>query len=222
MPRAFLAFQPGLNKFSKQDVDKGHVTPAMASTCNILRATFFLSNGFRRERELFLQFPELDMMVRFHGPTLRYLGPDERSMLLLLEKALDIHEAREKVAVSRWQETTPGILTRGMAGETKQVLATTMEAARCKEACMLTFNYRFKGTLACFQFDHDMVRAIISTSMLWIITSTIPSGKAGKSQDGLANTHQVTCNGNGKCDFDACEQITLINLIEDTCKGEMS
>jgi len=71
-----------------------------------IQAAYFLSHEIRKKTDLFLFFLKNNTVIHFIGHRLRYLGPDERSIGMLLMKAL------EKLALLRRKgriESTPGI-----------------------------------------------------------------------------------------------------------------
>jgi hypothetical protein len=121
MPFSFFLEHDVTSKFTKKDIDACDVSPAWAATCDAIRAVFFLSRSIRKERDAWLCFPGLDMVIVFTGSSLRYLGPDERSTLMLVDKAMTAlqHQSqagRTTPAEPRWIETTPGVRCRAIAG----------------------------------------------------------------------------------------------------------
>ena len=73
----------------------------------VINSAFLLSNGIRRDAELFLVLkgePEPPVTIRLEGESLKYLNPDERSTGALIRQALLTEREDEKEARS-----TPGI-----------------------------------------------------------------------------------------------------------------
>ncbi len=70
-----------------------------------IQAAYFLSHEIRKETDFFLIFHLDDVAIHFRGNRLRYLGPDERSIGMLLMKGLKKIPTLEKKRV----ESTPGI-----------------------------------------------------------------------------------------------------------------
>ncbi len=73
----------------------------------VINSAFLLSNGIRRDAELFLVLkgePEPPVTIRLEGKSLKYLNPDERSTGALIRQALLTEREDEKEARS-----TPGI-----------------------------------------------------------------------------------------------------------------
>jgi len=73
----------------------------------VINSAFLLSNGIRRDTELFLVLngePEPPVTIRLEGESLKYLNPDERSTGALIRQAL-LTEREEKKEV----RSTPGI-----------------------------------------------------------------------------------------------------------------
>ena len=48
--------------------------------CRTITSTFFLSNAFRKNTELYAYFETVALLIRFEGSLLRRLNPDERSI----------------------------------------------------------------------------------------------------------------------------------------------
>ncbi len=105
MPFSFFLAFPALPRFSKKDVDACDIGEDAAALCDAIRAVFFLSRSIRKERTLWLSFAADRALVRMAGGTLRYLGPDERSTLMLVDKAAGALRSNP----SRWVESTPGV-----------------------------------------------------------------------------------------------------------------
>ncbi|MFX0098599.1 MAG: hypothetical protein ACFFCS_03390 [Candidatus Hodarchaeota archaeon] len=109
MPFIFFIVLESFPRVNKKLIDIGQVTREEASLCDIIRSTFFISHGIRKERELWLFFSRDDFLVRIDGQRVRYLGPDERSNLMLLMKANDQWEKVRSRTADAWVESTPGI-----------------------------------------------------------------------------------------------------------------
>jgi hypothetical protein len=105
MPFSFFLALPAIPRFSKKEIDEGIVSTEAAALCEAIRAAFFLSRSIRKERDLWLHFTADRALIVLHGQSLRYLGPDERSMLMLVDKAraVILHGTGGLV------ESTPGI-----------------------------------------------------------------------------------------------------------------
>jgi hypothetical protein len=105
MPFSFFLSFPALPRFTKKDVDECNVSEDAAALCDAIRAVFFLSRSIRKERTLWFSFAADRALVRMSGCALRYLGPDERSTLMLVDKAAGVLRS----SPSRWIESTPGV-----------------------------------------------------------------------------------------------------------------
>jgi hypothetical protein len=108
MPFSFFLVFPALPRFTKKDVDACDIGEEAAILCDVIRAVYFLSRSIRKERTLWLSFAANRALVRMAGDTLRYLGPDERSTLMLIDKAADVLKANP----ASWVESTPGTACR--------------------------------------------------------------------------------------------------------------
>ena len=77
--------------------------------CRCVNASFFLSHDIRRDVEcclILLGEPSGPKTLKFSGPVLRSLSPDERSAGALIKKALDT------VTGSEFREAAPGVFVR--------------------------------------------------------------------------------------------------------------
>ena len=108
MPFSFFLVFPALPRFTKKDVDECNIGEDAASLCDAIRAVFFLSRAIRKERTLWLSFAADRALVRMAGESLRYLGPDERSTLMLVDKAAGTLKSNP----ASWVESTPGMACR--------------------------------------------------------------------------------------------------------------
>ena len=107
-----------LAEITKKDIDVCAITPEWAGVCDDIRSVFFLSRSMRKERDAWFYFTRSRVLVTFNGSTLRYLGPDERSTLMLFEKALATvagarHSPQHEPDEPRWIESTPGVRSAG-------------------------------------------------------------------------------------------------------------
>ncbi|MFX0008019.1 MAG: hypothetical protein ACFFAV_15030 [Candidatus Hermodarchaeota archaeon] len=94
--------------YSKKDIDRGNTPPIVYKICSSLREAFCLSYTIRKENNCYLYFQKEHLLIKFEGESLRFLGPDERSQALLLEKALN--KLNEKKSYQdNWTKSTPGI-----------------------------------------------------------------------------------------------------------------
>ncbi|MFX1477432.1 MAG: hypothetical protein ACFFCI_04810 [Promethearchaeota archaeon] len=105
----FLLLIEEVIDFSKKNVDKGQTPLKIYKVCSCIRETFCLSYSFRKENNLYLYFHKEHILVSFLGNELRYLGPDERSQSLLLEKALKTAKGSINLGKSGKKKSTPGI-----------------------------------------------------------------------------------------------------------------
>ncbi|MFX1393780.1 MAG: hypothetical protein ACFFAH_09415 [Promethearchaeota archaeon] len=108
----FLLLIKNLVSFSKKDIDKGKTPPEIYNICSCIRETFCLSYAIRKKNNLFLFFQSEGILIKFEGNKLRYLGPDERSQVLLLKKALDKVNFFNSADIEKWIKSTPGIYVR--------------------------------------------------------------------------------------------------------------
>jgi len=105
----FLILLKKITDYSKKEIDKGNIPIIVYQLCSCIREAFCLSYSIRMDNNLYLYFEKEYILIRFKGKRLRYLGPDERSQALLLDKALN--KARQIISPEseRWEKSTPGI-----------------------------------------------------------------------------------------------------------------
>ena len=84
----FLLFLENTINYDKRDIDEGRTPPLIYKICSCLREAFCLSYAIRKNNNVYFYFQRDHVLIKFDGKELRYLGPDERSQALLLEKAL--------------------------------------------------------------------------------------------------------------------------------------
>jgi len=102
----FLILSKKLIKYGKKDIDQGKTPPEIYTLCSCIREVFCLSYALRKKNNLYLYFFENHLGVKFIGRELRYLGSDERSQALLLNKAIKKYNENKN---SNWIRSTPGI-----------------------------------------------------------------------------------------------------------------
>ncbi|MFX1417922.1 MAG: hypothetical protein ACFE9N_03260 [Promethearchaeota archaeon] len=108
----FLLLIENITYYSKQDIDKGKTPLKIYTLCSCIRETFCLSYSIRKKNTLYLYFQKELILIKIEGKRLRYLGPDERSQALLLEKALNKSIKILSIKDSNWEKSTPGIYVR--------------------------------------------------------------------------------------------------------------
>ena len=96
-------------KFSKSNIDVGKTPIYVYNLCSIIRESFCLSYSIRKNNNLYLYFDSHQLLIKYEGKNLRFLGSDERSQALLLKKALEKINGDEKVKTQEWEKSTPGI-----------------------------------------------------------------------------------------------------------------
>ena len=106
----FLVVVKALSEFNKKDIDQGKTPQDIYKICSCIRNTFCLSYFIRKTNNFYLFIEQNQIIIKFVGKTLRYLGPDERSQSLLLAKALKIKNHNIGKRNGEWIKSTPGIL----------------------------------------------------------------------------------------------------------------
>jgi len=101
-----------ISKFTKSNIDKGKTPLDIYNLCSIIRESFCCSYSIRKDNNLYIYIESSHILIKFEGNSLRYLGSDERSQALLLNKALDKINGAEKINFKGMQKTTPGIFVK--------------------------------------------------------------------------------------------------------------
>ena len=110
----FLIYYETIPDYNKGEIDKGVTPPEIYRICSCIRETFCLSYGIRKINNLFLYIQDKKVLIKFIGKKLRYLGPDERSQALLLNKALEKARRNSQFNNDNWVESTPGIQVKNL------------------------------------------------------------------------------------------------------------
>ena len=105
----FLLLIEKVIDYSKKNIDKGNTPSEIYKICSCIRTAFCMSYGIRKNNDLYLYFQNNTILIKFGGNKLRYLGPDERSQALLLQKALHKVNQYTNIDTGDWTESTPGI-----------------------------------------------------------------------------------------------------------------
>ncbi len=79
--------------------------PEIYEIITAIQASFFLSHKIRTNTEVVLAFIDENLVIHYIGSELRFLGPDERSIGMLLMKALEKKDAAHAKKI----QSTPGI-----------------------------------------------------------------------------------------------------------------
>jgi len=108
----FLILIEKFPKFSKSNIDVGKTPIYVYNLCSIIRESFCLSYSIRKNNNLYLYFESLQLLIKYEGKKLRFLGSDERSQAILLNKALEKINGDEKVKTQVWEKSTPGIFVK--------------------------------------------------------------------------------------------------------------
>ena len=98
--------------YTKKIIDDGQTPQIVYGLCSCIRESFCLSYSIRKANFLYLFFQKENTLIKFEGAKLRYLGPDERSQALLLEKALNKVKKEINIKNDIWIKSTPGIFVR--------------------------------------------------------------------------------------------------------------
>ncbi|GAI62474.1 unnamed protein product [marine sediment metagenome] len=111
----FLILIEKFPKFSKSDVDVGKTPIYVYNLCSIIRESFCLSYSIRKNNNLYLYFKALQLLIKYEGKKLRFLGSDERSQAILLNKALEKIIGNDKLQTQEWEKSTPGIFVKRLS-----------------------------------------------------------------------------------------------------------
>ncbi|MBY8988481.1 MAG: hypothetical protein KGD61_08500 [Candidatus Lokiarchaeota archaeon] len=101
-----------ISNFTKSTIDKGKTPLDIYNLCSIIRESFCCSYSIRKSNNLYIYIYSTQILIKFEGSSLRYLGSDERSQALLLKKARDKIKSVEKINFQGMQKSTPGIFVK--------------------------------------------------------------------------------------------------------------
>jgi len=104
----FLLLIEDISHYSKKDIDCGFTPLEVYRLCSCIREAFCLSYSIRKQNNLFLFFYKTLSLIKLQGNRLKFLGSDERSQALLLNKA--INKLNEININHKWIKSTPGII----------------------------------------------------------------------------------------------------------------
>jgi len=111
----FLILIEKFPKFSKSNIDVGKTPNYVYILCSIIRESFCLSYSIRKNNNLYLYFESIQLLMKYDGKKLRFLGSDERSQALLLKRALEKINGVGKVKTQEWEKSTPGIFVKRLS-----------------------------------------------------------------------------------------------------------
>lgn len=104
----FLLLVEDVINYSKENVDKGETPHNVYKLCSCIREAFCLSYTIRKDNNLYIYYQTEYLLIKLKGDKLRYLGPDERSQALLLQKVLFNTKQYTPNEKKKWIKSTPG------------------------------------------------------------------------------------------------------------------
>lgn len=104
----YLLLLKDITHYSKKDIDQGYTPAKIYQICCSIKEAFCLSYSIRKENNLYLYFFEENVSIKLVGKNLRFLGSDERSQALLLNKAIKKIPNISLKKQKNWTESTPG------------------------------------------------------------------------------------------------------------------
>jgi len=108
----FLLVIENISDYAKMVIDNGQTPLDVYNVCSIIRESFCCSYSIRKDNNLYIYVDSTQILIKFEGNSLRYLGSDERSQALLLKRAVDKLNVVEKIKSQRMQKSTPGIFVK--------------------------------------------------------------------------------------------------------------
>ncbi len=118
----FLLLLEKIIDYNKKNIDKGNTPSQIYNICSCIRETFCLSYNIRKDNDLYLYFQSDNVLIKFQGNRLKFLGPDERSQALLLNKAIVKTKQPNHSRGEKWIESTPGIYVRSLKSNRSLIL----------------------------------------------------------------------------------------------------
>lgn len=108
----FLILIDKISEFSKRTIDLGRTPLDIYNICSIIRESFCCSYSIRKNNNLYIYIDSFQILIKFEGISLRYLGSDERSQALLLQRALAKIYSSENTKSKNFHISTPGIFVK--------------------------------------------------------------------------------------------------------------
>jgi tRNA pseudouridine-54 N-methylase len=105
--RYFILTAEWFSRIDRQEIDKGTLKRETIAIVNCVRSSLFTSYGLRKDVNVLLYpLDPGEALVKIEGDKLRYMGPDERSISMLLSVPVNklLHETIKDSEV-----TSPGI-----------------------------------------------------------------------------------------------------------------
>ncbi len=220
MPFSFFLAFPALPRFTKKDVDACDVGEDAAILCDAIRAVFFLSRSIRKERTLWLSFAADRTMIKMAGDTLRYLGPDERSTLMLVDKAAGVLRSNPH----SWTESTPGVVCR-TGIDTGDALA-LVASERPKLALVApTFTTGIPTGQPAIVFPADLPVLAANRGIVLVMALDGSNVASWAEAPPTSNRPEQLINIEVKCVVSSptlASKILTFNVIEDNAKGDIA
>lgn len=85
--RCFSVLLNNIPIITRKQIDLGFIEQTVSKLIACIRAAFFLSQGVRRDVIFYILVEDGNHMIKLVGDKLKYLGPDTRSIAMLLMKA---------------------------------------------------------------------------------------------------------------------------------------
>lgn len=95
--RFFSVLLNSIPQITQKQLNLGFINQTVSKLSACIRAAFFLSHGIRRDTILYILVKDENYMLKLVGSELKYLGPDTRSITMLLMKAqIELKELNKK------------------------------------------------------------------------------------------------------------------------------
>ena len=107
--RNFLILIDNLPTYTKKDIDQGNTPEIITKLCLCLKEAYFLAFKIRKYVNFYIFIENENILIKFEGRYLKYLGPDERSQSLLLERVLRKRNLTFNNKPKVYSKSTPGI-----------------------------------------------------------------------------------------------------------------
>jgi tRNA pseudouridine-54 N-methylase len=151
----FILIIERLSSLTKKEINNGDYPSNLSEIASIIRNVFLLSNNIRKDNNLIIfctdQFDKdcKSLIIFFKGNKLRYIAPDERTTIFILQKVLDValdlstkkiyQKDIKKFKNNEWANSTPGIsIKRSKCSE-------IWELYNAKTMLLLNFKLKING-----------------------------------------------------------------------------
>lgn len=228
----FILITERLPLLTKKEINNGDYPSNLSKINSIVRNVFLLSNKIRKDNNLIIfcsdQFDQdcKSLIIYFKGNKLRYIAPDERTTIFILQKVLDValdlstkkiyQKDIKKFKNNEWANSTPGIsIKRGKFSE-------IWELYKAKTMFLLNFKLKINGIsekisrVILSDLENVSMKIDNSTAILLNLNNTSEFSREGFDKIICPNTQHIIIFENKEFhnNFFIWEQIGILQTIK--------